>query len=96
MQREKSLPTPHHILMSWDPAAQLWFTPELVAGAPVKRVRELLGGRWTRSIGDLQQDLAAAFWNASNGRKVFVLQVPAGITPEGAMRVLEARAAEEQ
>lgn len=81
----------HHILMSWDPAGMLWFRPELVTGTPVKRVRELLGGRWTRSIGSLRDDLAAAFWNASNGRKVFVLQVPAGIPIEGAQRIMEAR-----
>ncbi len=42
-------------------------------GPPLDRIRELLGGRWTRSTGSIQHEGVAAFWNSVNGRRVMVM-----------------------
>lgn len=60
-------------------------------GNPLPKVRELLGGRWTRSEGRLDQDMAAAFWNSSNGRRVFVMAMPGGLPLDAIYRIAEAR-----
>lgn len=39
-------------------------------------------------MGSLQEDLAAAFWNAANGRKVFVLRIPIGLPLESVLRIM--------
>lgn len=49
----------------------------MLEGPPMRLVRKLLGGEWTRSSGSLAEDQAAAFWNARSGRKILVLRVEA-------------------
>lgn len=82
------------IISSWDPQSHTWNQlPEPVQGNPNRQVRSLLGGKWTRSFGNLQEDMSAAYWNAENGRKVFVLRMPKGMSRPAVERVMQARAA---
>jgi hypothetical protein len=79
-----------HIVMEWCPRRSLW-TEEVVKGSPLKRVREMLGGRWSKSSGSLDDDMCAAFWNEQNGRKAMVLRMPRGLPLDAAYRIAEAR-----
>jgi hypothetical protein len=66
-----------HVFLCWNPSDGTWRNPELLQGPPMRIVRRLLGGDWTRSSGSLADDLAAAFWNARSGRKLLVMRVEA-------------------
>ena len=79
-----------HIVTPFDPKTNTWLPSELIDGKPLARVRQLLGGNWTSSDGHLVEDMSAAFWNAGNGRKAFVLRLPKGLPRAAAQRVLEA------
>ena len=80
-----------HIVMEWCPRRSAWSDGEVVRGPALRRVRELLGGRWSKSSGSLTEDMAAAFWNEQNGLKVRVLRMPRGLPLDAAYRVAEAR-----
>lgn len=67
-----------HIFLCWDPETGLWQEAQLLRGPPMRLVRRLLGGEWTRCSGSLTDDLAAAFWNARSGRKLLVIRPEAG------------------
>lgn len=75
------------LVKSFDPSTNSWGRDQVVTGDPLVRVRTLLGGQWTRSVGALEDDGAAAFWNSRNGRKVFVLWLPEGLPREAAERI---------
>ena len=77
----------YHLITPYDPAKQAWEPTQVHEGNPLPRVREILGGRWTRSSGMLKDDMAAAFWNAGNGRRVFVIALPVGLPKDAAERV---------
>lgn len=80
-----------HILTCWDPQKNRWSAWELMNGSPLARVRQALNGRWTSSDGDLVEDMAGSFTNASNGRKVFVLRMPQGLNREACVRIMRAQ-----
>jgi hypothetical protein len=80
-----------HLIMPYDPATRSWTKTLVHEGNPLPRVREILGGRWTSSSGRLKEDMAAAFWNGGNGRKVFVMAMPAGLPLDAVYRIAEAR-----
>lgn len=74
---EEKLTELTHIFLAWDPSRGEWLEPRLLDGPPMARVRTLLKGGWTRSSGSLATDLAAAFWNDNNSRKVLVVRLEA-------------------
>ena len=89
--RETALLPNFHLLTYWAPDRNRWSAYELIGGSPLARVRQALNGRWTRSEGDLVEDMAAAYYNASNDRKVFVLRMPQGLSREAAVRIMRAQ-----
>ena len=72
-------PTLAHTFLSWDPNRMRWIEARITTAYPMRLVRILLKGEWTRSWGRLDQDQAAAFWNERNSRKVLVVQFAACI-----------------
>lgn len=88
---EHSLHETFHLLTWWSPERNKWSAYELLQGSPLARVRQALGGRWTRSEGSLTEDMSSAFWNASNNRKAFVLRMPYGMSREACVRVMRAQ-----
>lgn len=80
-----------HVIQAFDPKKGGWQKAIVHEGNAIPKVKELLGGRWTRSKGRLDDDLSAAFWNDSNGQRVFVLRMPAGLPLDAAYRIAEAR-----
>ena len=60
-----------HVIIHFD--GRDWAPAQFHKGPPEDRVRTLLKGRWTKSTGDLKRDGAAAFWNATTGRRVLVI-----------------------
>jgi len=83
--------TDFHILSYWTPERGQWSALELMNGNPTARVRQALGGRWTKTSGDLIEDMASSYVNATNNRKVFVLRLPRGLTREAAVRIMRAQ-----
>jgi len=79
-----------YVMMSWHPQLNAWGTPVIHSGDPLRRVKELLHGPWTRSDGDLIDDMSSAFWNSKNGYKVFVLRMPVGLPIDAVRRIAEA------
>lgn len=65
-----------------------WIVQE---GDPMSKVVDLLGGTPTRTEGELSTDGSAAFWNESNGRRAYVMAMPAGLPLDAVYRVAEAR-----
>lgn len=80
-----------NIIRVFDPKKGVWSDDQVVEQQQtLARVRELLGGRWTKSSGYLKEDGAAAFWNSANGRKVFVMATPRGLPREAVERIARA------
>ncbi len=80
----------YNIVTMFDPKRDTWTAGQVVEGNPLRKVRDLLDGRWTKSSGYLDTDGAAAFWNSANGRKVFVMALPKGLPLEAAERIARA------
>lgn len=81
----------YHLIQIYDAGKGGWGPTIVHEGNPLPKVRELIGGRWTSSVGKLEEDGAAAFRNTANGRRAFVMSMPKGLPLDAVYRVAEAR-----
>jgi len=79
-----------HLLREWCPKKNDWKAFELLGQNPIDRVKQIMGGFWTKRDGHLEHDMCTAFYNEKNGRRVFVLRMPKGLEREACVRVMRA------